>query len=127
MNKLSALNFPKSNNEVEYEAILVGLNLTLILSTRKVEVKSDLQLVVGQIQREYEAKDKCMARYLALADTWIEKLDRWSIKFVPQEENGRADALTRVTIALPLQETMMLPVYLHTTPSISLERVHDID
>ena len=49
------LNFPTSNNEVEYETILVGLNLALILLTRKVEVKSDLQLVVDQIQREYEA------------------------------------------------------------------------
>ena len=41
--------FPTSNNEAEYEAILIGLNLALTFSTTKVEVKSDSQLVVGQI------------------------------------------------------------------------------
>lgn len=55
------LGFLASNNEVEYEAILSGLNLTLALSASKLEIRSDSQLVVGHIQGEYEAKDKRMA------------------------------------------------------------------
>lgn len=55
------LGFLASNNEAEYEAILSGLNLTLALSASKLEICSDSQLVVGHIQGEYEAKDKCMA------------------------------------------------------------------
>lgn len=43
------LHFPTSNNEAEYEAILIGLNLALTLTTTKVEVRSDSQLVVDQI------------------------------------------------------------------------------
>ena len=43
------LHFPTVNNEAEYEAILIGLNLALALTATKVEVRSDLQLVVDQI------------------------------------------------------------------------------
>ncbi|RVW92740.1 Pro-Pol polyprotein [Vitis vinifera] len=58
------LGFPASNNEVEYEAILSGLDLALALSISKLRVYSDSQLVVRHVQKEYEAKDARMARYL---------------------------------------------------------------
>lgn len=51
---------------MEYEAILAGLNLVLALTIAKVEVKSNSQSVVGHIEREYEARDECMACYLAM-------------------------------------------------------------
>ena len=51
------LGFPASNNEAEYEVILSGLNLALVLLASKLKVCSDSQLV-GHIQEEYEAKDE---------------------------------------------------------------------
>ena len=39
------LSFLVSNNEVEYEAILSGLDLTLILAAARLEVKRDSQLI----------------------------------------------------------------------------------
>ena len=59
------LGFPVFNNEAEYEAILSGLDLALALSISKLRVYSDSQLVVRLVQKEYEAKDARMARYLA--------------------------------------------------------------
>ena len=44
------LNFSTSNNEVEYEAMIVGLDLALVLTAKNMEIKSDSQLVIGQIQ-----------------------------------------------------------------------------
>ncbi|KAL6319890.1 hypothetical protein AAG906_036962 [Vitis piasezkii] len=58
------LGFPASNNEAEYEAILSGLDLALALSVSKLRIYSDSQLVVRHVQKEYEAKDARMARYL---------------------------------------------------------------
>nr|CAN72899.1 hypothetical protein VITISV_004478 [Vitis vinifera] len=58
------LGFPTSNNEAEYEAILVELSLALTLSASKLETCSDSQLVIRKIQGEYEAKDEHMARCL---------------------------------------------------------------
>ena len=53
-----------SNSEAEYEVILSGLDLVLALSVSRLRVYSDSQLVVRQVQKEYEAKDECMTRYL---------------------------------------------------------------
>jgi len=39
--------FKESNNQVEYEAIIVGLNLAINLDVKKLVCKSDSQLVVG--------------------------------------------------------------------------------
>ena len=58
------LEFPASNNEAEYEAMLSGLDLALALSVSKLRIYSDSQLVVRHVQEEYGAKDEHMARYL---------------------------------------------------------------
>ncbi|KAL6319598.1 hypothetical protein AAG906_020675 [Vitis piasezkii] len=64
MEQAIRLGFPASNNEAEYEAILSGLDLALALSVSRLRIYSDSQLVVRHVQKEYEAKDGRMARYL---------------------------------------------------------------
>ena len=107
------------NNEVEYEVFLAGLDLALVLATTKLEIRNDSQLIVRQIQREYEAKDKRIARYLAMVESHLEKLDGWVIQRVPREENGKADALVGISAILPIKEAVMLPVYLKIAPPIT--------
>ena len=43
------LGFPASNNEMEYEAILAGIDLAISVSLEKIIIQSDSQLVVGQV------------------------------------------------------------------------------
>ncbi|WKA03520.1 hypothetical protein VitviT2T_021623 [Vitis vinifera] len=64
-----------SNYEAEYEAILVGLDLALTLAVTRLEIRSDFQLIIGQIQREYEVKDECMTHYLAMVEDRLKQLD----------------------------------------------------
>ncbi|GFS31891.1 hypothetical protein Acr_00g0019780 [Actinidia rufa] len=53
-----------TNNEVEYEALLAGLKVATDLGVDFLDVFSDLQLVVNQVQGDYLAKDLRMAAYL---------------------------------------------------------------
>ena len=46
------LDFPTSNSEAEYEAILVGIDLAIFVSLEKIIIQSDAQLVVGQVSGE---------------------------------------------------------------------------
>ena len=46
---LFRLGFKASNNEAEYEALIVGLKTALNLGARDVEVYSDSRLVVNQV------------------------------------------------------------------------------
>ena len=48
--------FKVSNNEAEYEAVIVGLNFTHSMEDDQLEVCSVSQLVVKQIEDSYEAR-----------------------------------------------------------------------
>ena len=48
--------FRASNNKAEYEAVIVGLNLAHSMEVDQLEVCSDSQLVVKQIEDSYEAR-----------------------------------------------------------------------
>ncbi|VFQ76192.1 unnamed protein product [Cuscuta campestris] len=54
--------FRASNNEAEYEALINGLKIHSKLGVSRVQVYSDSRLVVGQITREFEAKEERMKR-----------------------------------------------------------------
>ena len=56
--------FQASNNEAEYEAVIVGLNLAHSMEADQLELSSDFQLVVKQIEDSYEAKGEKMILYL---------------------------------------------------------------
>ena len=51
------LSYSASNNESVYEAILAGIELAAALSMDKLIIRSDSQLVVGQVNVEYEFRD----------------------------------------------------------------------
>ena len=54
------LNFSTTNNEAEYEALLMGIAVVQRMGGKSVKVFSDLRLVVGQVKGEFEAKDERM-------------------------------------------------------------------
>lgn len=49
------LGFRASNNEAEYEALIVGLRAVLSLGATNLEVYSDSRLVVSQVEGTFEA------------------------------------------------------------------------
>ena len=48
--------FQASNNEAEYKDVIVGLNLAHSMEADQLEVCSDSQLVVKQIEDSYESR-----------------------------------------------------------------------
>ena len=52
------LHYPTTNNEVEYKALLKGLELAKSLGAESVLVQGDSQLVIGQVNGMYEAKEE---------------------------------------------------------------------
>ena len=91
--------FHTSNNEVEYEAVIAGLNLANSLEVDQLEVYSDSQLVVGQIEDTYEAKSERMILYLQKVHDLLKKFVLVQVKHVPRVENSRADALAKLATA----------------------------
>ena len=60
MEKSLQLGFLATNNEVEYKALLAGMAMVSQLRGEVVKLYSDSRLVVGQVNREFEARDERM-------------------------------------------------------------------
>ena len=73
------IDFLVSNNETEYEAILAEINLTTSVSSKKIIVRSDSQLVVGQVNGEYEMRDQRMIKYVCLVKLRLESFMGWML------------------------------------------------
>ena len=58
------LGFSTTNNEAEYEALLVGMTMVYKMGGKTVEIFSNSRLVVGQLKGELEAKDVRIQEYL---------------------------------------------------------------
>ena len=58
------LGFPATNNETEYETLLMGMAMVQKVGGKTVEMFSNSRLVVGQVKGELEARDARMQEYL---------------------------------------------------------------
>ena len=59
------LSFLATNNEAEYEVLLVGMTIVQKMGGKAVKIFSDSRLVMGQVQGELEARDLSMQEYLS--------------------------------------------------------------
>ena len=50
------LQFPATNNEKEYKALLTRLSLAKALGAKSLIVQANSQLIIGQVKGDYEAK-----------------------------------------------------------------------
>ncbi|HEY5527835.1 MAG TPA: Nif3-like dinuclear metal center hexameric protein [Thermoleophilia bacterium] len=82
-----------TNNVAEYSALIAGLQLANWHGARILEVRSDSELLVKQLNGEYKVRN---AGLKDLYDEAIELLEEFSVtrmRHVPREENSAADKL----------------------------------
>ena len=121
------LGFNASNNESEYEAILVGIELETTISADKLLIRSDSQLVVGQVNEEYESRDPRMEKYVSLVKQRLGSFSSWKLEHIPKDCNEKADALVAIAASLPITETIFLSIYYQPDSSIITTRVSQVD
>ena len=59
------LDFSATNNEAEYETLLIGMTMVQRMGGKSVKVFSDSRLIISQVKGEFEAKDERMQGYLS--------------------------------------------------------------
>ena len=87
------LDFSATNNEAEYEALLVGMAMVQRMGGKAIKLFSDSRLVVGQVRGEFEAKDERMQGYLSQVKCLQLKFDSFDLLHVPRSGNAHADSL----------------------------------
>ena len=89
------LKFSTTNNEAEYEALLAGLRIARALGAEKVVLKSDSQLVIGQVRGDFEAKETRMHKYLKLVNQLVSTFLHTEFIQIPRDQNTKADKVAR--------------------------------
>jgi ribonuclease HI len=63
MEYMVRLNFPASNNVAEYEALINGLQISIELGIKRLEIRGDSELVVGQVMKDKNCVEPKMVAY----------------------------------------------------------------
>ena len=121
------LGFSASNNESEYEAILVGIELAATVSADKLLIRSDSQLVVGQVNEEYESRDPRITKYVSLVKQRLGSFLAWKLEHITRDCNEKADAFDAVVASLLITETVFLPIYYRSDSSIITTWASQVD
>ncbi|KAL5549470.1 hypothetical protein UlMin_004701 [Ulmus minor] len=117
--------FKATNNQAEYEALLAGLRLAKEVSARHLLIYSDSQLIVNQVNSEYQAKGEKMASYLEKAKELLGQFDTVTITQIPRNENTNADALAR--LATGLEDSLLKTVPLEILDEPSIDKHQQVD
>ena len=92
------LDFPTTNNEAKYEALVAGLDLARAAGAENIIIHCDSQVITSQVNGDYECRNERMKKYLEEVKSRISGLE---VKFVqiPREENECADRLAKAASA----------------------------
>ena len=86
----------------------------------QLEVCSDSQLVVKQIEDSYEDRGEKMILYLKKVRELLKKFVRVQIRHIPRVENSRADALAKLATTSQEDLNKLMSVEHLSEPSVDL-------
>jgi len=66
------------------------------MGATNVEIRSDSQVVVGQVQGQFDTQEDRMARYLEQVRKFQSYFDRVVVTKIPREANTRANELSKI-------------------------------
>ncbi|MCI0396611.1 MAG: ribonuclease HI family protein [Chloroflexi bacterium] len=82
-----------TNNEAEYNAALLGLELARLLGAQQVEIVSDSEVVVLQMQGKSRVNSARLKTLHRQACDRVARFPAVTFRHVPREQNSLADAL----------------------------------
>lgn len=112
--------FAASNNDAEYEALILGLNNFFEAGARVLSVFFDSQLIVGKVNGECEAKDDSMKMYSIKVKEFVAKFKNFSLTYVPRSGNAQADSLARLVSSTETSNARDIIWEVLPNPSINL-------
>jgi ribonuclease HI len=87
-----------TNNFAEYSALLTALRFAVSTRCEELQVYADSELVVKQINGEYQVKNESIRTLFDSAQRWIALIPRFSISHVRRESNKEADQLANLAM-----------------------------
>ena len=97
-----------TNNVAEYSGLLFGVKGIVKLNIQSVEIQGDSQLVIRQLQGQYQVKSESLKPFFKRTMALLKKI-RWkTFKHIPRELNARADYLSNQAMDSKKSKTTLL-------------------
>ena len=123
------LSYSATNNEAEYETLLMGMMMVQKMGGKAVKVFSDSKLVVGQVRGDLEARNSRMQEYLCQIRSVQEKFEVFYLSHIPINGNTHADSLATLATSsaqdLP-QVILVEDLYTPTSIHHGMPQIHQI-
>ncbi len=87
-----------TNNQVEYRAIIVALEKALELGATHVELNSDSELVVRQIDGRYRVKNATLKPLHQHVKRLLGRLECFTVNYIPRQRNTESDKLSNMAL-----------------------------
>ncbi|KAJ0856311.1 putative ribonuclease H [Helianthus annuus] len=102
--------FPATNNEAEYEALIAGLELAKSMSIKNLQVYVDSLLITNHFNGSYAVKGEKLIEYLDILKKLAGYFDVFILEQVPREDNAEADALANLGSSIRIPEGAQIPI-----------------
>jgi len=89
-----------TNNVAEYKALIRGLSAALAQGASEVEIRTDSELLVRQVEGAFKVKSPALRPLHDEVSALLDQFARWAIQHVPREANARADELANQALDL---------------------------
>ena len=110
--------YPTTSNIVEYEACILGLETALKLGIRRMEIFSDSNLVIRQIQGDWKTRDVKLRPYHAYLELLVGRFDDLSYTHLLREQNQFVDALATLASMIDIPEGVVVRPLLVETRTV---------
>jgi ribonuclease HI len=87
-----------TNNVAEYTGLLKAVEIAKSIGGVEVDVHSDSELLVRQINGEYRVKNETLKDYFDQAMKGLRAFKKWRVSHVRREANRRADELANLAM-----------------------------
>ncbi|KAH9320198.1 hypothetical protein KI387_021967, partial [Taxus chinensis] len=95
------LNFECTNNMAEYEALVLGLQNSINLGARHIELFGDSELIVNQVTGVYQCKNDILQKYRDIVLAQLQSFDNFTIQAIPRTANRFADTMASLASLIP--------------------------
>ena len=87
-----------TNNQAEYRAIIAALEKALSLGAKQVDIRSDSELVVRQLNGRYRVKKASLKPLYQQVKQLSSQFEGFNITHIPREQNTEADRLASMAL-----------------------------
>lgn len=81
-----------TNNQAEYQAIILALKKARELGGNRIKINSDSELIVNQLNRKYKVKDAGLSKLFVQVWNLVQGFSSVEYQHIPREKNKLADA-----------------------------------